>query len=209
MHKGRIEFDEFEILAEGTEEDPHDRELRKLVVGILGQLNEIFDDEFRDREAMDGSALFRRVASPGGAPSLSRRDAHGRLYVYSDPEFAIADELWLGIQDNATPGDHRLVRVLTGEYAIKLVSSGPTAQVATDDLVKLDATGGAFTYNLLALASAQRKPHYFKRLNAGANPTIDADGAETIDGAGTLVLTGQYQSAILYPDVAAGQWWTL
>ena len=45
-----------------------------------------------------------------------------------------------------------------------------------------------------------------KRVNSGVNAvTIDADGGELIDGAGTLVLSTQYAAVTLWSDGTG--WW--
>jgi len=69
-------------------------------------------------------------------------------------------------------------------------------------LILCDATTAAFTVTLLAAATA-KDGHVlaFKKTDSSANAvTIDGAGAETIDGATTLVLSSQYDAALLYCD---------
>lgn len=69
-------------------------------------------------------------------------------------------------------------------------------------LIKCDATSAAFTITLPPAATAGSGFEIaIKKTDAGANAiTIDGDGSETIDGATTLVLAGQYDAAILRCD---------
>lgn len=71
---------------------------------------------------------------------------------------------------------------------------------ATDDIILADATSVAITL-ALPVASSRTRPYYIKRINGGANAvTIDANGAETIDGDLTAVLVAQWTSVTLVSD---------
>lgn len=79
--------------------------------------------------------------------------------------------------------------------------------VLADDrtLILVDASGAARTMTLLAVATA-KDGHVlaFKKTDSGANAvTIDGAGAETIDGATTLVLSNEFDTALLYCDGSA------
>jgi hypothetical protein len=93
--------------------------------------------------------------------------------------------------------------VLEGQR-LRVRSVSTTATFGTDDDVILgDTTGGAFSVNLPAVATSSRRVYTLKRVNAGANNlTLQANGAETIDGANTYVLTVQWQSATVVCDAA-------
>jgi hypothetical protein len=86
--------------------------------------------------------------------------------------------------------------------ATTLSASSPRTQLA-------DATAGAFSINLPTAASASGLPPFnIKKIDASANAvTIDPNGAETIDGATTLVLNTQWQSAQLQSNGTA--WYLL
>lgn len=59
-----------------------------------------------------------------------------------------------------------------------------------DEVILADATVGGFTITLPTAASAKGKVLLIKATSvAGGNVTIDGDGAETIDGAATLVIS--------------------
>ena len=65
----------------------------------------------------------------------------------------------------------------------------------------IDATAGAKTYPLPPAASMRGETVFAKKLDASANTvTIQASGAETIDGANTKVLSTQWQYAQLYSN---------
>ncbi len=76
-------------------------------------------------------------------------------------------------------------------------TTGYTATL-TDDFISADASGGAFTITLPAVATATGKVYYIKKIDATGNPiTIDGNGAETIDGAATAIINAQYESITL------------
>lgn len=83
---------------------------------------------------------------------------------------------------------------------IRTVTSTPT--VAEDDYTLLcDADGAPFTVALPPAGTMAKRVLVIKRTNAGANDvTIDPDGAETIDGAPTLILTAQWQAVMIQSD---------
>lgn len=86
--------------------------------------------------------------------------------------------------------------------ATRTVTATTTALV-TDGTILCDATAGAITVNLYA-AVLYEGPLTIRKIDASANTvTIDANGGEEINGAGTLVLTTQYESKSLTSDGSA------
>lgn len=83
-------------------------------------------------------------------------------------------------------------------------SSGPVATSTTDrnKLLLVDATSAAITVNLLAAATAEDGFEIaIKKTDSSSNAvTIDGNAAETIDGATTLVLSSENNSAVLVCD---------
>lgn len=78
---------------------------------------------------------------------------------------------------------------------------------AQDDVVLADATSGAITLTLPPVTDGY-KEFCVKKIDASANAvTIDGDGSETIDGATTLVLASQYDTAKFASD--GTEWWIL
>lgn len=71
--------------------------------------------------------------------------------------------------------------------------------VAGDDyLLLVDATAGAVTVTLPAVALSNRRVLVVKKVDASANAvTVDGDAAETIDGAASQSLTGQWDALTL------------
>ena len=105
------------------------------------------------------------------------------------------------LQEYSTEQD--VVRV-TADYQI----------LPQDDLVLVDTTGGNVVVTLPAIADAQLKLYYVKRITAGANTlTVDGHGAETIDGAANALLPNQYDVVALLPErqttivVPVRTWW--
>lgn len=96
---------------------------------------------------------------------------------------------------------------LSIEPAVTTKTAAYTAQ-AGDDIIFLDPTAGAFTLTLM-LAAARTRPLYVKNIAAlGGNvATVDADGAETINGSATLELPAG-EAVRLIPRAAAA-WETI
>lgn len=88
-------------------------------------------------------------------------------------------------------------------HSFKSVSTAYTATVA-DEIVLADATVGAFTVTLPTAASAKGRILHIKATSiAGGNVTIDGNGAETIDGAATLVISTANRCVSLASDGTA------
>jgi hypothetical protein len=83
-----------------------------------------------------------------------------------------------------------------------LVSVSTTYAVpVTAKTILGDATGAAFDVDLPSAAVWDGRILTIKKVDASANAvTVDADGAETIDGAGTYPLTAQWQSITIQSD---------
>ena len=72
---------------------------------------------------------------------------------------------------------------------------------ATDSVIAADATAAPFTLALPTAVGIAGRQYTVKRVNAGVNAvTVDANGAQTIDGALTYVLTAQHQVVRLVSD---------
>jgi len=105
---------------------------------------------------------------------------------------------------------------ITGSAASDLINdTNVIGPVAADTLLNLfyrtvtvDASGAARTITLPTAASAKWRKYIIKKVDASANTvTVDADGAETIDGALTYVLIAQYQSVEIQSD--GSTWWII
>ncbi len=89
--------------------------------------------------------------------------------------------------------------------------TAPTAASTTTGSAKklylCNATGGAFTANLPAAATASGMTVAFKKTDSSANAiTIDGNASETIDGATTVSLAAQYAFYVLTCD---GTGWSI
>lgn len=77
-----------------------------------------------------------------------------------------------------------------------------------DGTVLMDATGGARTVNLPPAAVVKGLIYTVKKIDASGNAvTIDPNGAETIDGSATKVLSAQWASLTIQSNGTA--WFTI
>ena len=113
--------------------------------------------------------------------------------------------------------DHRIdhtklgIRYEDGEARITIATVTKTAAytaVASDKVILCDATGGAFTVTLPAVASSAKLLFHIKKIDGSANAiTVDGNGAETIDDSATHSLSSQYNSITIVCD--GTEWWKL
>lgn len=84
-----------------------------------------------------------------------------------------------------------------------------TSSVAVGDYaIFADATSGAITVNLPAVAASSGRQLEVKKVDASGNAvTLDGNSSETIDGATTLAIATQYQSYTVHCDGTA--WWVI
>lgn len=84
-------------------------------------------------------------------------------------------------------------------------AASPYTVLASDSLIRCDATAGAVTINLPA-ATATLRQLEVKKIDSSANAcTVTRNGTDTIDGATTVVLNVQYATSRIY-DAASGLW---
>lgn len=83
----------------------------------------------------------------------------------------------------------------------KLVLSNETlaSSVSVGNVV-VHRISGAYTFALPPAAASSGQVHIFIKTDTGTVSTIDGNASETINGALTLALTGQYQAAVLACD---------
>lgn len=119
--------------------------------------------------------------------------------LVNDP---IDEDLWGGELNNNMDIIDTAIKNASG--STRATSSTPDTISTTDanNTVLVDASGGAFTVNLLAAATAMAGfTITIKKVDTSANTvTIDGNGSETIDGALTYVIGGIYQDVTLISD---------
>ncbi len=90
-----------------------------------------------------------------------------------------------------------------GSTAIATKTTNYTTTNA-DHTLLVDATSGAVTITLVAVSGNSGLIHVIKKIDSSANTvTIDGNSSETIDGATTQVLNGQWQSLEIHTDASA------
>jgi hypothetical protein len=97
----------------------------------------------------------------------------------------------------------RVVDVLdaSDRYDIKSVSASATVVLTYPrTLYKVTTSGGNVTMTLPPARTAVGMRVEFKKMSAANTLTIDADGAETIDGSLTVALTTQYTGRSMVSD---------
>lgn len=93
-----------------------------------------------------------------------------------------------------------------GSFAanITTVSSTPYAVADTDFTILVDATSGNTVINLPAVAGINRRIYNIKKIDSSAHTvTVTANGAETIDGSNTFVISSQYASITIQNNASA------
>ena len=84
----------------------------------------------------------------------------------------------------------------------------PYSVVAADELIVVNATGGAVTVTLPAAASSNGRQIRVKKTDSSANSvTVDGNGAETIDGSANVQLLAQHEVVLLVCD--GTEWWVV
>lgn len=108
-------------------------------------------------------------------------------------------KLWFDTADTPTPiGGVRDMRTETANYTA----------VLTDDVILVDASGGAVTITLPAAADRTGKQYDIKKIDSSGNAvTIDGDGSETIDDSLTNIIGAQYNSVTIVSD--GTEWWII
>lgn len=102
----------------------------------------------------------------------------------------------------------------TGAYALQIQGYGTKkgyvtktaayTALATDDTILVDATAGAITITLPAVASSAGVTLTVKKIDSSGNAvTLDGNASETIDGATTKALSAQWASLTIHCNGSA------
>jgi hypothetical protein len=126
-----------------------------------------------------------------------------RIPVGADGEILVANSAQaLGVEWTSTiPPLAFNVKTLT-------VLDDPYTILDTDQILLGDASGGAITATLPAAAGYTGRVFRLKKLDSSLNAvTLDGNGAETIDGAATIVLSRQHETVTVTSD--GTEWWII
>jgi hypothetical protein len=139
----------------------------------------------------------------GGAPSWVSPVATGVTQIVAGTNVTISPVGGTGVVTiNASGGG--------GSFVATVVTNSATYTEATTNgykISKCNAAGGAIVANLPTAASTTGFVYTVKKIDATANTvTITANGADTIDGAGTAVISTQYTSVTIVSD---GTTWSI
>jgi hypothetical protein len=80
-----------------------------------------------------------------------------------------------------------------GSEECTTVTATPTTLDNDDEVIAADASGGAITLNLPAVATSKNKTYTVVRTSASNNVVLDGNASETINGATTYTLSSQWQ----------------
>ncbi|MGC4101986.1 beta strand repeat-containing protein [Ferruginibacter sp.] len=88
---------------------------------------------------------------------------------------------------------------VNGSQALAITTKTATYTATSSDYTIIcNNTGGAITINLPAAAGCSGRVYVIKKISGMfLNVTVDPNGAETIDGSATRVLTSQYESVMI------------
>lgn len=112
----------------------------------------------------------------------------------------VTGDLLLGYQIDRYNFFVQDIRGGASSYTEAIVTTSPF-NATTENVLLVNATGGARLVNLAPAASRAQKLLFIKKTDATSNGvTVDANGAETIDGATTRTLALQNDFLILYSD---------
>ena len=90
-----------------------------------------------------------------------------------------------------------------------VAKTGAYTLTAIDDFIECDASGGAFTITLPAVASTTTgKVYHIKKIDSSANVvTVDGNASETIDDGTTASITTQYECITIINN--GSEWWII
>jgi hypothetical protein len=139
-------------------------------------------------------------AAPGEAiVNENLQDHDFRVAGVTDANTLFVD----GSTSNVGVGESAPVNKLTvaGSFGpeIDTTAVSPTTLDGTHYTMLCDTSGGAITVNLPAASTCARRVYVVKNINVNA-VTVQANGAETIDGANTYPLAAQWDHVMIQSD---------
>lgn len=149
--------------------------------------------------------------------ALNAHDANATIHVQSSdlgnrPAFGVEGRVWVtpyGADEfEVWYDDGTQWRAFHNHdpYAVQQINTSTTLVLDhVHTLVVVDTTAGSVTLTLPTAASAIGHRVDIKKVTSAHTLTVDADGAETIDGAATLSWTTLHESNAIISD--GTQWW--
>lgn len=131
------------------------------------------------------NAPIAQATSTATPDAIAARDGNG-------------DAAFANVTAGAALGDNGIG---TGIYLKSNSKTSGYTAVETDFFIPVNASGGAVTIALPAAASNNGKVLVIKKTDSSGNAvTVDGNASETIDGATTLSLAAQYDTALIICD---------
>lgn len=113
-----------------------------------------------------------------------------------------------GWWDPVAKGIEEAFRRLAGRTGSTRSFAANVSLTASDGSAFVDASGAPRTITLPPASSVTGRIYTVKKVDASANAvTIDPTGTETIDGASTATISGQYDSLTMQSD--GTRWWII
>ncbi len=114
--------------------------------------------------------------------------------------------LFLGtnVSDSSKTENYQAIEV--AQYAKKrphtTVTTTTYAVQGSDDVIYVDddTAGGAVTITLPPVASSDERVITVMKIGTTANVSVDGDGSETVNGAGSTTLAAQYATVTVHCD---------
>lgn len=109
--------------------------------------------------------------------------------------------LSIGVPSDGSVSRVKLAQGAIAAGTISAVKTTTYSATASDDVVRVDSSGGAFTVSLPAAAGVPGKRLTFIKTNTTDNKvTIDPNSSETINGLATIGINAQYERVVLFCD---------
>lgn len=151
--------------------------------------------------------LLGNYAGTGmSAPNISRYFSFNRVLASNAQIGSTSEILRIGANDrvsilNERRGESASSSLhVNGSFAVGITGISSPSYTATidDHTIEVSAAGGARTILLPAASSSKGRIYVIKKIDSSVNTvTVDANLTETIDGATTYVLTGQWHSVVI------------
>ncbi len=149
------------------------------------------------------SALSGATNNYGVTSQVAASAAHWNIFASGTAKSHFAGYVGIG---TASTTPLSTLDVIGGVGHGIVTKTGNYTATADDYMILVDATAGAVTITLPAVAGATRRIYIIKKIDSSINTvTIDGNAAETIDGTTTKVLATQYSSLTIQCDAAT--WW--